>query len=408
MLRDVLRRELDRMEPGLEPILHGRAADWLQQHGMVADAVRHAMAAGDTVCARDLVHRDYFRVANDGQVSTAISWFDTLGAATLQSDARLLVARAMTAVLSGDLEGGLAWLQEAEGRPDLDPATRDDIEAKTALLHQMHSYADGDMARACDWSAVALRRVPRDDVWHGTALAHAAGVDLRRGEDDTALHALRRCLTRADATAHHLLAVRAMGNLQVLYCGRGDRDAVREWVDRAAGDPRWQRLDEHTLTYARHFAEGWLALAEDRPEAAEPCLDRAWELVRRGPYRVEQAEVRATLAIARARLGRTADAAGLRADVKRILAGCPSPGRLVVPAGESAAGPETGAGGRLTEREVAVLAVLAEGLTNAQMARRLHVSERTVAAHLRAIYRKIGVGTRSAATRYALDNNLSH
>jgi DNA-binding CsgD family transcriptional regulator len=61
----------------------------------------------------------------------------------------------------------------------------------------------------------------------------------------------------------------------------------------------------------------------------------------------------------------------------------------------------------LTDREVGVLRVVAEGLSNAQVAGRLHLSEHTVAAHLRSIFRKIGVPSRSAATRYALEQGLT-
>jgi DNA-binding NarL/FixJ family response regulator len=61
----------------------------------------------------------------------------------------------------------------------------------------------------------------------------------------------------------------------------------------------------------------------------------------------------------------------------------------------------------LTDREVSVLRVVAEGVTNAQVAGRLHLSKHTVAAHLRSIFRKIGVTSRSAATRYALENGLT-
>jgi DNA-binding CsgD family transcriptional regulator len=61
----------------------------------------------------------------------------------------------------------------------------------------------------------------------------------------------------------------------------------------------------------------------------------------------------------------------------------------------------------LTDREAGVLRVVAEGLTNAQVAKRLHLSEHTVAAHLRSIFRKIGVESRSAATRYALEHGLT-
>jgi DNA-binding NarL/FixJ family response regulator len=61
----------------------------------------------------------------------------------------------------------------------------------------------------------------------------------------------------------------------------------------------------------------------------------------------------------------------------------------------------------LTAREVEVLELVAEGLTDAQIADRLVVSLRTVHAHLRSIYRKLDVRSRSAATRYALDSGLA-
>lgn len=60
----------------------------------------------------------------------------------------------------------------------------------------------------------------------------------------------------------------------------------------------------------------------------------------------------------------------------------------------------------LTAREVEVLALVAEGLTDAEVAERLVVSIRTVHAHLRSIYRKLDIHSRSAATRYALEHGF--
>ncbi len=60
----------------------------------------------------------------------------------------------------------------------------------------------------------------------------------------------------------------------------------------------------------------------------------------------------------------------------------------------------------LTGREVEVLRLLAQGLTDAQIAEQLVISPRTVNTHLKAIYGKIQVSSRSAATRYALDQHL--
>jgi len=66
----------------------------------------------------------------------------------------------------------------------------------------------------------------------------------------------------------------------------------------------------------------------------------------------------------------------------------------------------TDAPGGLTARELEVLTLVADGLTDAEVAERLVVSLRTVHAHLRSIYRKLDLHTRSAATRYALEHDL--
>ena len=60
----------------------------------------------------------------------------------------------------------------------------------------------------------------------------------------------------------------------------------------------------------------------------------------------------------------------------------------------------------LTERELSILKLVAEGLSNLDIANRLFVTEQTVKFHLSNIYRKLGVGNRTEATRYAYRNGL--
>ncbi len=60
----------------------------------------------------------------------------------------------------------------------------------------------------------------------------------------------------------------------------------------------------------------------------------------------------------------------------------------------------------LTDREVEVLRLVTQGLTYAQIAERLIISSHTVNAHLRTIYGKLGVNSRSAATRFAVEHRL--
>ncbi len=61
----------------------------------------------------------------------------------------------------------------------------------------------------------------------------------------------------------------------------------------------------------------------------------------------------------------------------------------------------------LSAREVEVLRLVAQGLTNPQVAGQLYLSPRTVEQHLRSIYNKLGVATRAAATRFAVSHGLA-
>ncbi|HEY8551360.1 MAG TPA: helix-turn-helix transcriptional regulator [Vicinamibacterales bacterium] len=64
------------------------------------------------------------------------------------------------------------------------------------------------------------------------------------------------------------------------------------------------------------------------------------------------------------------------------------------------------AGEPLTAREQDVLELLAQGLSNRQMAERLRISEHTVKFHVASIYGKLGVSGRAAAVRRALRRGL--
>jgi DNA-binding NarL/FixJ family response regulator len=56
----------------------------------------------------------------------------------------------------------------------------------------------------------------------------------------------------------------------------------------------------------------------------------------------------------------------------------------------------------LTQREIEVLALLAKGLGNKEIAVQLHISTNTVKRHLKSIYAKLEVNTRAAASAYAI------
>jgi DNA-binding NarL/FixJ family response regulator len=134
-----------------------------------------------------------------------------------------------------------------------------------------------------------------------------------------------------------------------------------------------------------------LALA---PDAAA----RAPALVLLGDSLPRGWAVRAVRAGARAVLLRTASADAIVAAIEAAAAGLlvlPGDALVEVPQGtaaRAAAPPEA-----LTAREAQILALLAEGLVNKQIAGRLGISRHTVKTHLAALFHKLGVSTRAEA-----------
>lgn len=63
--------------------------------------------------------------------------------------------------------------------------------------------------------------------------------------------------------------------------------------------------------------------------------------------------------------------------------------------------------GGLTGRESEVLRLVAQGLTDAEVAARLSISPRTVGQHLRSVYAKLDVRSRTEATRYAIQHKMA-
>ncbi|MDQ5875148.1 MAG: LuxR C-terminal-related transcriptional regulator, partial [Actinomycetota bacterium] len=151
-------------------------------------------------------------------------------------------------------------------------------------------------------------------------------------------------------------------------------------------------------------AEGVVLLAEGDAPAAGRVLRHAFSVWRelQAPYEV--AHLRVLLGLVCRALG-DEDSAVMELDAARHafanLGAEPDLARL----GELTTTPGIAAG--LTGREVEVLAQVATGKTNRDIAADLVISEKTVARHLSNIFTKLGVSSRAAATAYAYKHDLA-
>lgn len=176
-----------------------------------------------------------------------------------------------------------------------------------------------------------------------------------------------------------------------------------------------QRLDEAWISVLSLMGWGEVALAQGQLTWAAQLWGAAEALrAMHGLVSIPDAErvsYERSAAAARARRGEEAFAAaweqGQRMTLQHILA-IEDEGALLRPPDTQSPRifPAHPFSEELTPRELDVLRLLAQGLTSAQIAERLVIGVVTVNFHVRSLYSKLGVTSRAAATRYALEYHL--
>lgn len=239
------------------------------------------------------------------------------------------------------------------------------------------------------------------------AAAEAAiALRLARGEGEAAEVMIESRLDEVGRES--LLAGPLLGMLVDARLARGDIEAARvaaAELDALAGKPERDRVRA-----AAAHARGRIALAAGDDGAAALLQDAVNRFAGlRG--RLDTARARLDLARALARVRpRVAVDVGRRArdelDALGAVREAGAAAALLRSLGARAgSGPRIGGG--LTKREREVLGLLAEGLTNAQIAARLFISPRTAEHHLGRIFGKLGVQTRAEAAAYAVRHLVS-
>jgi len=221
--------------------------------------------------------------------------------------------------------------------------------------------------------------------------------DLTRARDE-----LRAAVGSAVRNDNRLAHVYAAGCLALAAIESGDLVGAQTVLH----DTDTRAVDAHFVAMFPALARARLAASQgDWVEArtnAVIAVDRA----RRGAGQVEVAAALVTSALAERCSGEVEGAGRLLGEVRSALRECPDPGPVLTAwiATEKRAWQvlDRASGiGKLTDRERAILALLPSSRSQREIAGALFVTPNTLKTHLRAIYRKLGVASRTEAVTRA-------
>jgi LuxR family maltose regulon positive regulatory protein len=246
LFADVLHAHLVRERPTDVDVLHRRASRWYADHGDVEEAVGHALSAGDTGTAADLVELAMPGLRRQRRDRLLRRWVDDMPEAVLSN----------RPVLAIGLVGGLMINNEF-----------DDVDRRLQQVAGMLAGPASDLVTA---DPIALARVPAEIEMYRAALALVAG-------DPAATMALAARAVAAAPEGDDLTPASAAALAGLASWASGDVVAAHESYVRAAG----------ALTRAGHIADvlgSSLAIADmelalgrlgDAERAIEGALDLA-------------------------------------------------------------------------------------------------------------------------------------
>jgi LuxR family maltose regulon positive regulatory protein len=172
---DLLRARLRRAEGAQLPELHRRAAGWCEQHGLIDEAIRHALASGDAIWAGRLVEEYANETLRRGENVSLGRWLSMLPDEVVRSRPALCLAQSLMEFHRGHLDAAERLLEQAERAFDpgqeqqglevpTDAGTVAEVPAAIALLRAHAAGARGNADRMAEHARAALAYLAEEEA----------------------------------------------------------------------------------------------------------------------------------------------------------------------------------------------------------------------------------------------------
>ena len=414
---ELLRHELALAGPEHARTLHRRASAWHREFGAASEAIRHAIAAGDVSDAAELILGYWIEARDLARLETLLAWLDGLPPETVKGDPRLCLVRASTLQEVGRIAEADQWLAAAaRGAPDRSllagPAS---VASGVAACQAINRYFLGDVSGIAEAARPALElEEAGSDYWRSALLTTFGVSTFLGGDGQTASALLDEAVTSSRESGHSLALIHALGWCAVVHAAIGEPERAKQLLDDTEALLQETGLTAYYGLSMAHVARGKLFEAQSRLREADEALAHGIELARRGDAKFDLSYGLLTHAEVTGRLGDRRAARDMLREAREAVEACADAGVLpemvarvehrlrVVPTRTARTSYEED----LSERELAVLRLLATDLTQREIGEALYVSFNTIKTHVKSIFRKLRVATRPDAVSRARELRL--
>jgi len=281
LFRDFLLAQLSNAMPERIPQLHRAACQWLEEHGSLREAARHAFATHDWDFAADFVERNAFALIIHGEITTMYEWCSAFPEAVMDHRPNLCILQCWGWVLSSSRQNRLKVERRLEqaGRGITrmtDPQAAEDL---TQHAYVVRSYLliipdpAANPLETLEAAKVMLTNNPEDDPGRFSGLLTAGFAHLAMLDAPAARTALEDALQTAQQGGLYLGMIESTFHLAFLLYELGDLEAAIRLCQQT--QHTMHDLDQHLpVAGCLDIALGVLFHEQNRLEEAGRHLER--------------------------------------------------------------------------------------------------------------------------------------
>lgn len=406
LFADLLTAELQRRRAGDVAGLHARAFEWFRDDGQIAEAIPHALEAGERDGAADLLCGHWFTLMGTGRLGTVCALLDRFADDEITGHQPLAIAAAFASGFAGRPRAARRFLDAADRTTYDGPPPDGSVSMESSLALTRGSLAlDGvDAALADGLRAYDLE--PPGSPGHQLAALIVGLALVMRGEVDESTPYFER----AEQGPDEISRVYALAELSLGQLDRGEHDRAAASAAEACRLVTELRSEDLFVAATAHAAKALAAVAMGDERQARIDLRSATRSMESLGHAMPMDAIHTRIQLSRAALvlGQhdlarqhlrearvvtdTVDDVGImRNQIDDLTAQL----SIVESEVRPHAAPE------FTDREVEVIALLGTPLTTKEIGEELFLSRNTIKTYLRRIYRKLGAASREEAVLIA-------